>query len=245
MKKTLSPLRRGANQILARLPPEEYARLLPHLKPAPLEFKQILCEAHERIEHVWFPQSGVLSAITVMKNGSAIEAANIGYEGLFGSNATFAVGTSPHRVIVQVAGKGLRIASAPFKKEADRQGVLHELLLHYNSAFLAQVSQSVACNGLHTAYQRCCRWLLMGHDRVPAEELPLTHEFLAVMIGVRRAGVTEVLHSLSEAGLIRSKRGLVTILNRKGLEASACECYRAVVDEYTRLFAKFPLRDVA
>src|SRR5204862_7218609 len=136
----------------------------------------------------------------------------------------------------------LRIAIAPFRKEVDRSGPLRDLLLHYNSAFLTQVAQSVACNGLHSAYQRCCRWLLMSHDRVPSDDMPLTHEFLAIMIGVRRAGVTEVLQSLADLGLIRSKRGVVTVLNRKGLEGVSCECYRAVADEYDRLFAKFPVR---
>jgi len=243
MSKKLSPaLRDGGNQILGRLPKAERARLLPHLKPVPLEFKQVLCESHARMEHAWFPQTGVLSAITVMRNGSAIEAANIGNEGVFGWTAVFAGGTSPHRVIVQVAGVGLQIEIARFKREIDRGGALQELLLLYNSAFLAQVAQSVACNGLHSAYERCCRWLLMSHDRVQADEMPLTHEFLAIMIGVRRAGVTEILKSLKDAGLIRSKRGSVTILDRRGLEGAACECYRTVTDEYHRLFAPFPLR---
>ncbi len=245
MSKISSPAPRDANHILARLSQEELSRLRPHLKVVPLKFKQILCEANGRIDYAWFPKSGVLSAITVMRNGSAIEAANIGNEGLFGWTAIFAGGTSPHRVIVQVAGEGLRIEIAPLKKEIEiptSGGACWELLLLYNSAFLAQVSQSVACNGLHSTYQRCCRWLLMSHDRIQSDEMPLTHEFLAIMIGVRRAGVTEVLLSLKEAGLISSKRGIVTILNRKGLEGAACECYRTVTDEYRRLFARFRLR---
>jgi CRP-like cAMP-binding protein len=185
----------------------------------------------------------VLSAVTVMKNGTAIEAANIGNEGVFGSNAMFSLGNSPHRVIVQVEGEGLPVEIAPFRKEAERRDVLYELLLNYNSAFRTQVSQSVACNGLHSAYQRCCRWLLMSHDRVYRDEIPLTHEFLAIMLGVRRAGVSEVLRSLKQDELIDSHRGIITILDRKGLEGASCECYRAVTDEYGRLFARFPLRD--
>ena len=244
MTKPQSPASRGVNQILARLPDDEFARLLPLLKPAPLKFKQIVCEAQGRIEHVWFPQTGVLSAITMMRNGSAIEAANIGNEGLFGWTGMLASGTSPHRVIVQLEGEGLHVRIAVLKNEADRKGALYELMLLYNSAFLAQVSQSVACNGLHSAYQRCCRWLLMSRDRMQSDEMPLTHEFLAIMLGVRRAGVTEVLQSLKEAGLIHSQRGSITVLDRKGLEGAACECYRTVTDEYDRLFARFPLRNV-
>lgn len=236
------PSRAGINQILARLPEVELARLRRDLKPVPLKFKQVLCEAHEPLTHAWFPRTGVLSAITVMRNGSSIEAANIGNEGLFGGTAAFAGSTSPHKVLVQIAGEGLRIEIAAFKKEIDRRGVLQELLHLYSSAFLAQVAQSVACNGLHTAYQRCCRWLLMSHDRVQSDVMPLTHEFLAIMLGVRRAGVTEVLKSLKDADLLHSTRGNITILNRKGLEGAACECYRTATEEYDRLFARFPVR---
>jgi CRP-like cAMP-binding protein len=128
-----------------------------------------------------------------------------------------------------------------FGREADRKGTFHELLLRYHSAFLTQVSQSAACNGLHSIRERCCRWLLMSHDRAEADKLPLTHEFLAIMLGTARPGVTKVLGSLKQSGLIRPMRGSIAILNRKGLEAASCDCYQKVTAEYDRLFAEFPI----
>jgi len=238
-----TPVVREANEILARLPKAEYARILSASKLVNFPFKEVLCEANEPVKYVWFPRTGVLSAIVVTLSGGAIEAANIGKEGVFGWTAVFAAGTSPHRMIAQVPGQAVRMDIKTFKADMNRNRALRELLLRYNSAFLTQVSQSVACNGLHTVRERCCRWLLMSHDRVQSDKLPLTHEFLAIMIGVHRPGVTNILGSLKDAGLIRSTRGSVTILDRKRLEDAACECYRTVTDEYDRLFSEFPILD--
>jgi CRP-like cAMP-binding protein len=196
----------------------------------------VLYEFRGPIDYAYFPTGAVTSALTVMQDGSAIEVATVGTEGLVGHTAVFGSGrTSPNKVIVQIGDGGLRIDSRALRREAARGGPLADLLDDYHTAFMSQVSQSVACNGLHRLEQRCCRWLLMTRDRVGADDLRLTHEFLAIMLGARRASVTEVLKPLQEAGLVRSHRGRISILNGAGLEERGCECYQVVKDEYDRL----------
>src|SRR4051812_35864284 len=228
------PAARG-NRLLARLPEAEYRRLLPHLKSVQLAFKQVLYEPRSSIDYAYFPTGAVTSALTVMQDGSAIEVATVGDEGLVGHSAANGGKTSPNKVIVQIGDGGLRIEARALREEVARGAPLRELLTDYHAAFMAQVSQSVACNGLHRLEQRCGRWLLMTRDRVHSDDLRLTHEFLGIMLGARRASVTDVLGPLQEAGLVRSHRGRISILDRAGLEARTCECYRAVKDEYDRL----------
>ena len=222
------------NRLLARLPEADYQRLLPLLEPVALSYGQVLYEPGGPIEYVYFPTGAVLSALTMMQDGNAIEVATIGNEGMvghYGLNGR----TSPHKMIVQIEDGGLRIAARALQNEAAQDGPVKDLLAAYNIAFMVQVSQSVACNGLHPLVQRCCRWLLMSRDRVGSDELRLTHEYLAIMLGARRASVTEALRPLQAAGLVRSHRGRLTILNGAGLEAQACECYFVVRDEFDRL----------
>lgn len=223
------------NYLLRRLPPKEYRRLLPHLEVVPLKFKQILYQARSVIDYVYFPTSGVASTLAIMANGDAIEVANIGNEGFVGLNTLVGADITPNEVIVQVEGAALRMEAGALREAVGRDGPLRRSLMLYNTAFLTQVSYSVACNGLHPIRQRCCRWLLMTHDRVEANEMPLTHEFLAIMLGVRRPSVSEVLHPLQAEGLLRYTRGKITVLDRAGLEAAACECYQSVKDEFHRL----------
>jgi len=223
------------NQLLARLPKADQDRFFPLLQPVQLEFKQVLYQVRSPIDSVYFPTRGTASALTILADGSAIEVATIGNEGMVGLMAILGAETSSNEVIVQIAGDALRLRREVLEKEAGPSSPLRQLLLLYHNAFLTQVSYCVACNGLHTVQQRCCRWLLMTRDRVESDEVPLTHEFLAIMLGVRRPSVTEVLHPLQEQGLIRNTRGTITIVDRKGLEALSCECYRCVRDEYTRL----------
>jgi CRP-like cAMP-binding protein len=223
------------NRLLSRLPPKEYQRLLPFLRLVPLEFKHVLNEPRSSIDHVHFPSRGVVSAVTLMRDGSSIEVATIGNEGMVGLTAFLGNEESPNRMIVQVGGEALRMEADDLRAETRSASPLRQVLVRYHTAFHLQVSQAVACNGLHTVEQRCCRWVLMTHDRVQADEFPLTHEFLSHMLGVRRVSVTLVLKPLQDAGLIRNHRGRVTVLDRKGLEASACECYRSVQDEFARL----------
>jgi CRP-like cAMP-binding protein len=229
------PALRG-NRLLARLSDADQQRLRPHLQPVTLERDTVLYEMRGRIDFVYFPTGSVLSALTIMRNGRAIEVGTIGNEGAAGLALLAGSQTSPNRTIAQIAGGGQRIAADVLHKLAEHDGPLRRLLLAYHALFFTTVSQSVACNGLHSIQERCCRWLLMTHDRVEGDEFRLTHEYLAFMLGTRRAGVTEVLQSLRDEGWITYNRGRLVVLDRGGLEAGSCECYRAVNEEYERLF---------
>lgn len=194
----------------------------------------VLYKAHGPIDYAYFPLSCVTSAVAVMRDGSAIEVATVGKEGAVELPTFLAAETSPNRIIIQIGGETLRIEAGVLRDAALQNQPLREVLVRYTVAFLAQVSQSVACNGLHPIEKRCCRWLLLTQDRVGADEMPLTHEFLAMMLGVRRASVGEVLGSLQEQKLIRNSRGNITVVDRKRLEATACECFESVNAEYRR-----------
>jgi CRP-like cAMP-binding protein len=223
------------NQLLRRLQPQDYERLLPHLRNVTFESGQILYEARAPIDFVYFPRDCVLSAVTLMSDGRGMEAGTIGNEGVAGLTSFLGRAHSPQRVLAQIAGDAQRIAAGVLEEEAKANRTLYDLLLRHHHAFLTQVSQTVACNGLHPLGKRCCRWLLMTHDRVAGDKLTLTHEFLSFMLGVRRAGITETLQELVAKSLITSHRGVITIVDRAGLEAAACECYRVVQNEYARL----------
>jgi CRP-like cAMP-binding protein len=224
------------NRLLARLPADEYQRLLPRLKLVPLELKHVLYEARSSIDYAYFPNRGVVSALTVMEDGRAIEVATIGDDGMVGLPLLVGAKITANRVIVQVPGDALRMPEAALREEVSRDSALRRLLVLYHTAFLAEVSQAVACNGLHSVHQRCCRWLLMTQDRAHSDVFPITHEFLAEMLGVRRSTVSEVLEPFQEKGLIRYSRGKLTVLDRDGLMAGSCECYRSITDEFVRLF---------
>ena len=223
------------NRLLALLPSADYQRILPLLQTVPLKLRKYSINL-AMIDSVYFPISGVLSAMMVMLDGSAIEVATIGNEGVAGLTAFMGGETSPFQVMVQVEGRGLRMNADVFKREVNGVGALRRLLVRYNTAFATQVSYAVACNGLHTVEKRCCRWLLMTQDRVRSTSLPRTHELLAIMLGVQRASVTEVLRPLQSRRLIRNHRGKIEILDGAGLKKHACECYQAVNDEFDRLF---------
>lgn len=220
-----------------RLPAASYQRIQPLLKSVTLKVGQVLYEPRTQVEQVYFPVTCVTSAVMVMQNGAPIEVATVGNEGALGMPALAKVTVSPHRVFAQIPGDVLRADAAAFNARAREDEVVWTTLSLYHDAFLFQISQSVACNGLHVVKPRCCRWLLMTHDRVPTDEVALTHEFLSFMLGVRRASVTVVLNELQDEGLIQSGRGKVTVLDRAGLEQASCECYQAVTQEYERLFA--------
>ncbi len=223
------------NRLLALLPRADYKRLSDHLQVVPLPPKQILYRARSPIDYVYFPTNGFVSAMTVMGDGRAIEVATIGNEGMVGLTAFIGAESSSYEVMVQVPGEAMRLSAAAMKAECGGDNSLRRLLILYNSAFSTQVSYAVACNGLHKVEKRCCRWLLMTQDRVGSDVLPLTHEFLSIMLGVRRSSLTEVLKPLQERGLIQNGRGEIRVLNRKRLEAAACECYGSVKQEFNRL----------
>jgi len=236
MAKIQTPAASPGNRLLARLPEDEYQRLFPEPQSLTLELKHVLYQPRAFIDFAYFPSEGVVSLLTVMEDGAAIELATIGNEGMVGLSILLGIPHSPSRAIVQDPSVGVRMTADRLKAETSRDTPLRRLLLLYNGAFLFQISQAVACNGLHSVQQRCCRWLLMTHDRVGGgDEFPITHEFLSQMLGVRRASITEVLQPLQKDGLIDYRRGSMKVLDRRGLEATSCECYRLVVQEYDRL----------
>jgi CRP-like cAMP-binding protein len=221
------------NRLLARLPQSELDRL--KLRLIPMKFEESLSEAQSAITHVYFPISGVVSAITVMNDGTQIEVATIGNEGMVDIVAFMGARESPHRLLIQVGGEAYRMDVKAFQAEAKRDGPFKVLMGKYLTAYHYQISQAIACNGLHKIQPRCCRWILQTHDRAGSDEFPLTHEFLSHMLGVRRVSITDVLKPLQDEGLIRGSRGRITVLNRKKLEQTSCECYQTVKDEYDRL----------
>jgi CRP-like cAMP-binding protein len=237
MSKIKPPAVPRGNQLLARLPVDEYERLRARLRPVPLELRHILYEARSPVDYAYFPTRGVVSAMTVMDDGRAIEVATIGDEGMVGLPLLVGAKTTGNRMMVQVSGEALRLSAEALQEEATRDSALRRLLILYHTAFFVQVSQAVACNGLHTLHQRCCRWLLMTQDRAHSDVFPMTHELLAEMLGVRRSSVSEVLEPLKEEGLVRYSRGKFTVLDRVGLKAGSCECYRRINEEFQRLFS--------
>ncbi len=226
-----------ANRLLAALPPKEYARLLPYLELVQLAFKEILHHPGRPLPHVHFPCSGVVSLLLEMPPGDSIEVGIVGREGMLGLPVLLNSGTSLTRSLVQVPGEALRMTATDFVARVKPGCPLHKLLLRYAGASLGQVWQSLACNALHPVKKRLCRWLLMTHGRVEADHFPLTHEFLAAMLGVRRPTVTAEAKGLQARGLIRYKRGQVTILDRDRLEKEACECHRIVQQQLEQALA--------
>ena len=225
----------GENRLLTALPRAEYDRLRPHLEKVSLPLKDILYEANGPIPHVFFPLNGVVSLVVMMEGGFTLELSTIGNEGMVGTPVFLGSDSSPTRAISQVPGEALRMETKVFEGEMKLGGPLYRLVQRYTQAMINQISQSTVCNHRHSVEKRMCRWLLMSHDRVGVDEFPLTQEFLAQMLGVRRPTVTAVAGILQKAGLITYHRGRMTILDRKGLEAASCECYEVVAKELDRL----------
>jgi CRP-like cAMP-binding protein len=186
----------------------------------------VLYEPNETIRHAYFPERGCVSVMSSMVQGGNIEVGTVGREGMLGSVLLLETTTVPHRHFVQVAGHAYRIAASALMRAADTHPTLRRDILRYEARSRTHFMQGMACNGLHNIEQRCCRWLLMTRDRVDSDDLELSHKFLAMMLGVRRASVTDVLTPLQSAGLVRCKRGTISLLDRKRLEARVCECYR-------------------
>ena len=224
-----------ANRLLSLLRQEDRERFHRHLEHTVLEYKRPLYDSNQRIEFVYFIMSGVGSLVHTMTNGQAAEVGTIGNEGFVGLPILLGDERGPTSVYVQVPGAGLRMKAEIFREELERSGPLRGIMLRYAHAFFNQVAQSAACAHFHSLEQRCCRWLLMTRDRMPSDHFLLTQEFLAMMLGVRRAGVTVAASALQRAGLIRYDRGRVAILDRQGLEERACECYTASKEEFDRL----------
>ncbi|HEX8143377.1 MAG TPA: Crp/Fnr family transcriptional regulator [Pyrinomonadaceae bacterium] len=223
------------NRILNQLAPEEYERLSPHLEPVTLSLGDVLYYPQDPVSHVYFPNSATVSVVATFADGGGVEVGLVGNEGVFGINVVLGSVTTPHEAMVQLPGDGVRASSDVLQRQFKEGGQLQDLLLRYTQAFIVQISQTAACNKVHPLDGRLARWLLMTCDRAPGRELELTHEFMAVMLGTRRAGVTEAAGKLQDTGLIRYRRGHVTVLDRQGLEAVSCECYPIVKKEFERL----------
>jgi CRP-like cAMP-binding protein len=222
-------------RLLAHLEQRDQDRLRPHLEPVILEYKRVLYDASQPIEYVYFLEDGVASLVHTMENGDALEVGTISNEGVVGLPVLLGDEQAPSSVFMQVPGSGMRIEANAFRRELERSGAMRAVLLHYAHAFFNQVAQSAACAHFHALEQRCCRWLLMTRDRVKSDQFLLTQEFLSMMLGVRRAGVSIVAGALQRAGLIRYSRGRVTMLDREALEARACECYAVSKAAYNDL----------
>ena len=223
------------NRLLAALPQESYERLLPHLEPVVLPLGMALYESGGTQGYVYFPTSSIVSLLYVLENGSSAEIAVTGCEGLVGIALFMGGETTPSRAVVQSAGHGFRLKAAILKQEFERGGPLQHLLLRYTQALITQMTQTAVCNRHHAVEEQLCRWLLLSLDRLPANELVMTQELIANMLGVRREGVTEAAGKLQAEGMIEYSRGRITVLDRAHLEARVCECYAVVKKEYDRL----------
>ena len=224
-----------SNQLLAALQETDWQRLQPCLEPVEMPLGQVLYESGRPMSHVYFPTTSIVSLLYVMENGASAEIAVVGYEGVVGITLFMGGGTTPSRGVVQSAGMGVRLSAQRIQDEFNRSGPVMHLLLRYTQALIAQMVQTAACNRHHSLDQQLCRWLLLSLDRLQGDELVMTQELIANMLGVRREGVTEAALKLQAAGLIRYARGRITVLDRKGLELRTCECYGVVKHEYDRL----------
>ena len=223
------------NRILNALTRPEYDRLTPHLEAVKMWPGEVLYQPEQPITHVYFPNTATVSLVTTFADGGGVEVGMVGNEGMFG--VCVFLGTASMQLLaqVQMAGEGLRMRADVLSEEFEKCGPLQDLLLRYTQAFIVQITQTAACNRAHHIEGRLAKWLLMCEDRSHSKELALTHEFIAAMLGTRRAGVTEAAGVLQRAGLIRNRRGHITILDREGLEAKSCECYPVVKKEFDRL----------
>lgn len=223
------------NHLLEALPATDYQRLAPHLELIKMPLGEALCESGGRLQYVYFPTTSIISLLYVMEDGASAEIAVVGNEGLLGISLFMGGETTPSRAVVQSAGEGYRLSATRLKEEFNRAGPLMRLLLRYTQALITQMAQTAVCNRHHSVEQQLCRWLLLSLDRLSGNELTMTQELIADMLGVRREGVTEAAGKLQRAGLIEYSRGHIKILNRPGLEKRVCECYQVVKTEFDRL----------
>jgi CRP-like cAMP-binding protein len=233
---TAAPGALYCNQLLASLPGEDLKRLRPRLRNVRLKARQVLHKQGEKIREVYFLAGGACSIIELMQDGQAAEIATVGDEGLIGGLVFFGQDESFTQAVVQVPAPSADVLSVEdFKAEMARKGALFTRTVRYHQALMTQVMQTTVCNGLHSAEQRCCRWLLMTQDRVKLDEFPLTHETLAMMLGVRRPTITLIAAGLQREGVLQYRRGNMRILNRLALEKVSCECYRTINERVGRV----------
>jgi CRP-like cAMP-binding protein len=223
------------NRLLAALPSEDYERVLPSLQLVSFSLGEVVYEFGGHLEYVYFPTTSIVSLLYTMENGATAEMGLTGNDGVVGIALFMGGGTMPNRAVVQSAGDALRMKAKLLQDEFSQGGKFQQLLLRYTQALITQISQTAVCNRLHSVEQQLCRWLLLSHDRVQADELIMTQELIADMLGVRREGVTVAAGRLQDEGAISYVRGRIKILDRHKLEETVCECYRVVKDEFDRL----------
>jgi CRP-like cAMP-binding protein len=229
------------NHLLEAVPADDFARLAPHLELLELKLGDVLYESGRAMRYVYFPTTAIISMLYVMEDGASAEIAIVGNEGILGISLFMGGESTPSRAVVQSAGFGYRMRAQFLKSEFERYGPLMHLLLRYTQALITQMAQTAVCNRHHTVDQQLCRWLLLSLDRLASNELTMTQELIANMLGVRREGVTEAAGKLQEAGLVKYSRGKITVLDRPRLQARACECYQVVKKEFDRLLPYQPL----
>jgi CRP-like cAMP-binding protein len=232
MPERLDPRR---NQLLAALPDAEWQRWQPQLEWVAMPLGEVMYESGRTLSHVYFPTTAIISLLYVMEDGASAEIAVVGHEGVVGISLFMGGESTPSRAVVQSAGQGWRLKAGAVKEEFNRSGPVMHLLLRYTQALITQMAQTAVCNRHHALDQQLCRWLLLSLDRLEGNQLVMTQELIANMLGVRREGVTEAALHLQQLGLIRYARGRITVLDRPGLEARTCECYAVVKKEYDRL----------
>jgi CRP-like cAMP-binding protein len=232
---TLPAVSTPRNRLLDALPAAVRDELAPHLERVTLDVREPVAHPGRPFEYVWFPESCIVSVVNDMRDGSTVETGTIGNEGVAGLEALMDADSSERRTFGQVPGSALRARASIVAGLVERERELRRLVNRYSQAYLSQVAQGAACNRLHGIEQRCARWLLLTHDRVGRDQFLLKQEFLADMLGVRRAGVSVAASSLQHAGLIRYRRGVIQVLDRDGLEAASCECYAVIREQFDRL----------
>jgi CRP-like cAMP-binding protein len=230
------------NHLLAALPTPEFERLAPDLELVPMRLGEILYEPGGQLLHAYFPTTAIVSLHYVMESGASAESAGVGNEGVVGISLFMGGDSTPSSAVVQTAGHGYRLPVRMLKREFGRAGLMQRLLLRYTQALITQMIQTAACNRHHSVEQQLSRWLLLTLDRLPSRELVMTQELVASMLGVRREGITEAAGKLQQEGIIRYRRGHITVIERAGLEAHACECYAVVKKELARLLSDVQYR---
>lgn len=223
------------NHLLAALPAEIFERISPHLELIPMLLGEVLYESGGQLQYVYFPTTAIVSLHYLLESGASAEIAGVGNEGVLGISIFMGGNTTPSLATVQTAGFGYRLKGQLMMEEFNRAGLMMRLMLRYTQALMTQISQTAVCNRHHSIEQQVCRWLLLTLDRLPSQELTITQELIAGMLGVRREGITEAAGKLQRAGLISYHRGHITVIDRSGLETRACECYKVVKKEFHRL----------
>lgn len=223
------------NYILKALPSDEYKSLLPQLEEVKLNVEQVINHPYQPIPYVYFPNNSMISVVASTPDGQLSEAGVVGREGLLGIGVVLGADTTPHENTVQLPGTALRMSTRSIREKFDQCPTLHKLLLRFTHAHMMQLSQTALCNRLHDVKKRLVRWILMAHDRSDSDVLPLTQELLSIMLGVNRPSVSTAAIQLKDAGYIKYNRGIITVLDREGLEDFCCDCYAVVKEEYERV----------